>query len=260
MAENVYYVYIHRRNDNNEVFYVGKGKKNRATSKSGRNSWWNNIVNKVGYSVEFIEKGLSEDDAFDLEIETIKFYRECGNALCNMTSGGEGMSGMRHTDTAKKKMSDARKGSHFTEEHKQNLSESHKRIITDERREVLSKNRKGRLHSEETKAKYSETRKGVEIPQETRIKMVESTKRNAASKREKGILLKSDKPVQCSNGMIFPNSEIAAVWLRSQGRTKAVRGLINRCCLGDAMTAYGFTWIRLNIDINEDTPLPLYIP
>ena len=46
---NVYYVYVHRRNDTNEVFYVGKGKNRRAYSKTGRNQHWCNIANNLNY-------------------------------------------------------------------------------------------------------------------------------------------------------------------------------------------------------------------
>jgi len=94
---NVFYVYIHRRNDNNEVFYVGKGKDKRSHSKAGRNQYWLNIVNKHGYSIEIVEKELSEDEAFDLEVELIKFYRENGHKLTNLTDGGEGTSGYKLT-------------------------------------------------------------------------------------------------------------------------------------------------------------------
>lgn len=90
---NDYYVYIHRRNDTNEVFYIGKGRRYRACVSCNRNKWWLAIVKKHGFTIEYVEKGLSEDDAYDLEVETIKFYRECGHKICNLTDGGEGGSG-----------------------------------------------------------------------------------------------------------------------------------------------------------------------
>jgi hypothetical protein len=90
---NVYYVYIHRRGDNNEVFYVGKGKGNRAYNTVGRNNYWKNIYKKCGRKVELVEVDISEQSAFDLEMELIKFYRESGHTLANLTNGGEGASG-----------------------------------------------------------------------------------------------------------------------------------------------------------------------
>jgi plasmid maintenance system antidote protein VapI len=85
---NKFYVYVHRRCDNKEVFYVGKGCGNRANDVKQRNVWWKRVYEKCGRIVEYVEKGLSEDDAYDLEVETIKFYRECGIKLCNLTIGG----------------------------------------------------------------------------------------------------------------------------------------------------------------------------
>lgn len=90
---NDYYVYLHRRGDNNEVFYIGKGRGYRAKTRWGRNRWWTAIVTKHGFTVEFVEKGMTEDDAHTLEIETIKFYRECNHPICNLCEGGEGTSG-----------------------------------------------------------------------------------------------------------------------------------------------------------------------
>lgn len=91
--QNIYYVYLHRRKDDNEVFYVGKGKNYRASTSSNRNQWWQRIVSKHGYVVEYVEKNLSEQSAYDLEVETIKFYRDNNHNLCNLSDGGEGNTG-----------------------------------------------------------------------------------------------------------------------------------------------------------------------
>lgn len=99
---NRFYVYLHRRGDNNEVFYIGKGTGNRANVVWGRNPWWKRIYEKCGRVVEYIEKGLSEQDAYDLETETIKFYKECGYTLCNLTDGGEGVPGEYMSVVARK--------------------------------------------------------------------------------------------------------------------------------------------------------------
>lgn len=88
--ENNYYVYLHRKADTNEVFYVGKGCGKRAEAKTGRNIFWKNIYAKHGRIVGYVEKGMSEDAAYDLEVELIKFYRETGHALANLEDGGKG--------------------------------------------------------------------------------------------------------------------------------------------------------------------------
>lgn len=103
------YVYKHIRKDNNEVFYIGIAKrKTRLSSSNNRNKYWHNVVNKCGYDVEIIEKGISWKEACEREKYWIKFYgRKDLNegTLVNMTDGGEGVENYSHTDKTKKKLS-----------------------------------------------------------------------------------------------------------------------------------------------------------
>lgn len=99
---NEYYVYLHRRTTDNKVFYVGKGKDKRAFDSYSRNAYWENTVNKHGLTVEIIYSKLSEEDALSLEKETIAVMREnFPDTLCNMTDGGEGISGYKWLDMSK---------------------------------------------------------------------------------------------------------------------------------------------------------------
>jgi hypothetical protein len=92
-----YYVYRHFKLNTNNVFYIGMGKEKnfkRAYSKRYRNNYWNNTVEKYGYSVEIIAKNISEEEAKDLERFLIELYgrRDLNNGvLVNMTDGGEGV-------------------------------------------------------------------------------------------------------------------------------------------------------------------------
>jgi hypothetical protein len=86
------------------VLYVGKGRLRRAWDKSNRNKWWNHINDKVGYTVELVEKSLSSGSAFELEIELIKFYRSCGIDICNLSDGGEGNNSGPKSEDIKTKM------------------------------------------------------------------------------------------------------------------------------------------------------------
>lgn len=86
-------VYIHRRNDDNSIFYVGMGSEKRPYSKRDRNSYWNNISNKHGFSTEVVAKNLSVKDAYELEIFLINELGRkdlCSGRLVNLTDGGEG--------------------------------------------------------------------------------------------------------------------------------------------------------------------------
>jgi hypothetical protein len=90
-------VYQHRRGDDGSVFYVGVGKDyNRAYSKAGRNKYWHNIVNKVGYFVDILHHECSIEEAKRIEvglIETIGRHLKGTGKLVNITDGGD------HTDT-----------------------------------------------------------------------------------------------------------------------------------------------------------------
>ena len=68
---NEHYLYIHRRADNNLVFYIGIGKKDR--SKRGdkyRNKNWKAVCKEAGgFVVEYLSTGLSRKQVLELENE-----------------------------------------------------------------------------------------------------------------------------------------------------------------------------------------------
>lgn len=96
-----HYVYVHIRNDTDEVFYVGQGIGDRAWDKTGRNRWWRHIVEKHGYTPWVIESGITKQVADKLEIDLIAEYGRAdlgeGN-LVNLTDGGDGGLGRAITD------------------------------------------------------------------------------------------------------------------------------------------------------------------
>ena len=87
-------VYQHRRNDTNEIFYIGIGKnKHRAGKKTNRNSHWHRIVNKYGFTKEILITNLTWEEAIKEEVRLIKKYgRKDLNkgSLVNQTNGGDG--------------------------------------------------------------------------------------------------------------------------------------------------------------------------
>ena len=97
ILNDIFYVYLHIRKDTNEIFYVGKGKKDRASSKAGRNNYWNKIVKKAqGFTVKFMAVKLMEHEAFNLEKKLILQFRNAGLKLANITDGGDGVSGEKN--------------------------------------------------------------------------------------------------------------------------------------------------------------------
>lgn len=117
-----FYVYGHFTKDSDELFYIGKGKDNRAYEFiNGRSIWWTNIVNKHGITVKLLYENLTELDALNLEKQLITNYgrRDLGTGcLINMTDGGEGSTGRLLSQKSRIKMSVAKKGKKLTEEHR----------------------------------------------------------------------------------------------------------------------------------------------
>ena len=96
--ENNKVVYIHRKATNREVFYVGMGNPKRPYHKAKleRSEFWHRIVEKHGYSVEVIRKGLTKRQAFDIEMDLIELIgrRDKGlGTLVNLSDGGDGANG-----------------------------------------------------------------------------------------------------------------------------------------------------------------------
>jgi hypothetical protein len=144
-----YYAYVHARPttvDASGVFYVGKGELSRCRQvKRTHNIFHTRIVNKYGADNILAGRILcsSEQAAFELEMGLIKCFRRMGVNLCNMTEGGDGISGLKHSDEAKKKISEASKKLWEAPEHRQHMKEK----MT------------GRTRTEESKKRMSERSK-----------------------------------------------------------------------------------------------------
>ena len=98
--ERIFYVYFHKRPDGS-VFYIGKGSKKRAWQKKDRNKHWRNVVDKHGgFDVDIVKTELTEQEAFNLEVELILQYGI--ENLTNQTIGGISTTGMRHTEESRR--------------------------------------------------------------------------------------------------------------------------------------------------------------
>lgn len=129
-----FYVYLYLDPRNGEVFYVGKGRGARST----HHVRWK--TRNAGMSIRLadlrtaaldpiisVAACANESEAFRRERELIAAFgrRDQGTGtLLNKTSGGQGPSGMRHSEEARAKMSRSRLGKKPTAEHRANLVKS----------------------------------------------------------------------------------------------------------------------------------------
>ncbi len=164
------------------------------------NNYFHSALRKYGpenFDWKTIHGCVNIDDLNKWEIYYIKYYNTFNNGY-NLTLGGFGSIGYKHTEETKKKISIANGGKKsiwygkkHSEESKRKMSESHKGIKpSDETKRKLSKAFKGeknhfygKHHSEKMKRKMSELQSGEKHPfygrhhsDETKRKMSETKK------------------------------------------------------------------------------------
>lgn len=103
-----FYVYIHKTRDEGQVFYVGKGARDRIARIDSRSEHWLNIVSKHGFVGEKVKSDMLEPCALSLERMVIAKYGR--DRLCNKTDGGVGSSGYTHSAQSLERMSALKKG------------------------------------------------------------------------------------------------------------------------------------------------------
>lgn len=180
-VKNIFYVYAHRRQTDGKIFYIGKGKGKRAWA-TDRNASWREEAQKHGVEIEFIAENLSEEEAFNKEIETIQNIGL--ENLTNMANGGEGSSGWLHTEESKNKISiwlkgnQHLKGHKHSEDAKKKMSETHKARYQDPKvRERQSQSMKGREITKEHREKLRAANKGKRPSEACRSAVAEANRK-----------------------------------------------------------------------------------
>jgi hypothetical protein len=125
-----FYVYAFLRSEDSEIapkyspYYIGKGSDRRAFRDSTR------VISKPKNKsyIVFLQEGLTEDQAFNLEKYCIALYGRIDlgtGILRNLTDGGEGASGARPSQETRAKLGKACRGKKFKQEHKDRLAVAH---------------------------------------------------------------------------------------------------------------------------------------
>lgn len=161
-------------------------------NRPNNSSYIDNAIQKYGFDSfdwQVIEELPADWEIIgDREKYWISFYNTFEDPEnYNLTKGGEGISGWRHPEETRKKISESFKGTRHTPEARKKISENHVGMLgkkhTPESRKKMSENTNNsgknnpfynQKHSEESRKKMSESHKGKEISKETRKKMSES--------------------------------------------------------------------------------------
>jgi hypothetical protein len=162
----MFYVYKYLREDESP-YYIGKGKDDRAWHRSKHERIH---LPKDKSRIVIVEENLSEEQAFQLEIELIKHYgrKDLSNGILhNLTNGGEGSAGAvfgRPSDERIQKIKDALTGRKLSDDTKEKMSLSARKPKSDKWKESASKNRKGKSLSNSQRKFLSESRMGENNP------------------------------------------------------------------------------------------------
>ncbi len=173
-----YYVYVHKRLTDGSVFYVGRGKKKRKTSRQNRNNYWKNIVKKHGFFAEILEDNLTFELSNEREIFWIQQYKNDGIVLANITIGGGGVCGRSRPEIEKRQISAALTGKTFTEEHKAKMHGNTNGAgpRSEEFRKKMSVIMKGKRKSEAHKESLRQALKGKPLSLQHKANIAASVK------------------------------------------------------------------------------------
>ena len=200
-----YYTYAYLREDGTP-YYIGKGKKDRWSQKERHN-----VKVPPKNRISFLKMNLTEEEAFKHEKYMIAVFgrKDLGTGILrNMTNGGEGCSGYKHSDEAKIKISEANSGRKWSDDSKKKLSEK-------------CKGRKPIPISEEAKKKLSKMRKGVPRDKHIIKKMMETREKNQSF-------------VENNN----PNSK-KFVFISPEGKQYVIEGRFKKFCDENNISYYG---------------------
>lgn len=218
------------KKDTKEIFYVGIGNDNkRPYSKKSRSSFWKSVVNKHDYIVDIVCNNVSWKEAGEIEKFLIFSYgrRDLSlGTLINLTDGGCGWLGGKHTEESKKNISNKNKG----------------RVVSQETRDKISKANKGRKCSKETKLKLSKMYKGKKLSEKDRLRLLSySTGRKHLDSTKEKISLSNGIPVvQLSKEGNFIRSYRNAKYAGE--KLKICHSNITAVCKGKRTLSGGYKW------------------
>lgn len=224
------HVYRHIRLDKNEPFYIGIGADDlgrRAHDKKARRSeWWNRIVDKHGYIVQILFEDVSIEFAKEKEKEFIALYGRLDlgtGTLCNLTDGGDGISGWKAPIETIQRMKQAAKirGTHM--------------LNTPEVIAKRAESNRGKKRTPEQCEKLSAWQRGITRKREDVEKM-------RATKLLPENVEKSRNQPNCKKVMCIENQVVYRSAAEAARQLNVSRSAVSDCCLGRRDMTKGLTF------------------
>lgn len=264
MFSNIYVI----SNNRNEKVYVGQSinpverfnqHKRDSKSKKYKNIYLYNTILKYGidnFKFEVIESSIPLSKIDDRERFWIKKLSSKKPFGYNLTDGGEGTWGYKHTQETKAKISAMKKGkfTHYqSDETKEKIAESNRtRIVSKETKQKISNSHKGKLFSDEHRKKLSFAtlgKKKTESHKEnlkrywSSLNEKESENRMRALRQSRRIEIAMYSIETGEQISVFESMRMAAKWTRENTKyNKASHTRISFVCGKEHMRAYGFKW------------------
>lgn len=235
------------------MFYVGKGRRDRAWSLQGRNIYWRRVNSKHGFAVTICAYWDSEDEAHQHEIFLIKCFRDMGTPLTNMTDGGEGMSGytpspesnMKRSESLKAFLSDpsekSKRISHLASIYSDEVVQRRRKeairaaLSSPLVKKKLSAHTSNRWSDSEYKKNTSKAMADAHARPEVKMKVLATKRRGLENNKSRSVVCLDTK-------IVFPITGDAVRWLRDLGFSKATEASICVVCQGKRKSCYGYRW------------------
>ena len=246
MSNTDFYVYVHRKATNKEIFYVGKGKNNRYKVKCGRSKSWEDVVKKHGLICEIVVECIDEDLALLIECELVDLLLSSGVNLSNITKGGNGSLSNPSEETRKKqrkaKLGKKQGLKHAQKSRTAKVGKKQPRSAVDyviglKKKKVINSN--GDIYPSATEAA-----KTLKLSQGNVSMCARGERREAGGLAWSYDITSTPKlekrTLKCSNGMRFESVVDASKWVKKWRGKSASSNITN--AISSKGIAYGFSW------------------
>lgn len=164
-------VYLHKRLNDNEVFYVGIGSNKRAYSSNSRNKHWKDVVSAHGFCTEITHENIIREEACSIEKYLIEFYKEHSKCkMTNKTNGGDGADREMAIELNKIRWSDPKQKEKLRISNKIRWSDPKEKVKLSERNKIRFADKKEREKISNTNVKrFSEPKERENNSQKMKI-------------------------------------------------------------------------------------------